>query len=108
MQPLKISSAQFENRSGDKEYNLSVIEKLSREAAANGSDVIAFHECSVTGYTFARHLSKEQMLDIAEHFGDDYEIDPDLRIWLENRKGELRVPLRVKVKWAERAQLGLL
>ena len=66
MQPLKISSAQFENRSGDKEYNLSVIEKLAGQAAANGSDVIAFHECSVTGYTFARHLSKEQMVDIAE------------------------------------------
>jgi predicted amidohydrolase len=28
--------------------------------------VIAFHECSVTGYTFARHLSKKQMLDLAE------------------------------------------
>lgn len=66
MQPLKISSAQFENRSGDKDYNLSVIENLSRQAAAEGADVIAFHECSVTGYTFARNLSREQMLDIAE------------------------------------------
>ena len=28
--------------------------------------MIAFHECSITGYTFARHLSKEQMLDLAE------------------------------------------
>lgn len=64
---LKISTAQFENRSGDKDYNLSVIEKLCGDAAAKGSHVIAFHECSITGYTFARNLSKNQMLDIAEY-----------------------------------------
>lgn len=66
MEKLKISTAQFENRSGDKVYNLSVIDKLSRKAAAKGAQVIAFHECSITGYTFARHLSKEQMLEVAE------------------------------------------
>ncbi|WP_300691204.1 nitrilase family protein [Chryseobacterium sp.] len=66
MNNLKISTAQFENKSGDKEYNLSVIEKLASEAAAKGSQVIAFHECSITGYTFARKLSREQLLDIAE------------------------------------------
>ena len=66
MEKIKISSAQFENRSGDKEYNLSIIERLSQKAAGEGSHVIAFHECSVTGYTFARNLSKEEMLDLAE------------------------------------------
>ena len=64
--PLIISTAQFENKSGDKDYNLSIIDKLSATAAQQGSDAIAFHECSVTGYTFARHLSKAEMLDIAE------------------------------------------
>lgn len=67
MENIKISTAQFENKSGDKEYNLSVIETLSGEAARQGSKVIAFHECSITGYTFARKLSREQMLDLAEH-----------------------------------------
>ena len=66
MDKLKISSAQFEHRNADKKYNLSVIERLSKKAAEAGADVIAFHECSITGYTFARHLSKEQMLDLAE------------------------------------------
>jgi predicted amidohydrolase len=66
MQNLKIATAQFENSSGDKEYNLSIIRQLSVRAAAKGADVIAFHECSITGYSFARHLSKEQMLDLAE------------------------------------------
>ena len=70
MNNIKISTAQFENKSGDKNYNLSVIEKLAQKAAAEGSDVIAFHECSVTGYSFARHLSKDQMLDVAEFIPD--------------------------------------
>jgi predicted amidohydrolase len=67
MNNIKISTAQFENKSGDKTYNLSVIDRLSKKAAKEGSDVIAFHECSITGYTFARNLSKEQMLDLAEY-----------------------------------------
>lgn len=66
MDRIKISTAQFEHKSGDKAYNLSVIERLATKAAHEGSDVIAFHECSVTGYTFARKLSKEQMLELAE------------------------------------------
>ena len=66
MDKIKISTAQFEHKNADKPYNLSVIEKLARKASAEGSNVIAFHECSVTGYTFARHLSKKQMLELAE------------------------------------------
>jgi predicted amidohydrolase len=67
MDKLKISTAQFEHRSGDKNYNLGVINRLSERASAEGSEVIAFHECSITGYTFARHLSKPQMLELAEY-----------------------------------------
>jgi len=70
MERIKIATAQFENRSGDKVYNLSVIEKLSEKAAAQGADMVAFHECSITGYTFARHLSKSQMLELAEPLPD--------------------------------------
>jgi 5-aminopentanamidase len=66
MNDIKVSTAQFENKSGDKSYNLDMIDRLAGEAAAQGSQVIAFHECSITGYTFARHLSKEQMLDLSE------------------------------------------
>src|SRR5258706_1340271 len=66
MDKIRISTAQFENKSGDKSYNLSVIESLAQKAAKEGSNIIAFHECSITGYTFARNLSKEQMLDLAE------------------------------------------
>lgn len=67
MQELKIATAQFENKSGDKAYNLGVIRKLAANAAQLGAKVAAFHECSITGYTFARELSKEQMWDLAEY-----------------------------------------
>ncbi len=67
MQKLKISTAQFENKSGDKSYNLSVIEKLTKKASLEGADVIAFHECSITGYTFAKKLNKEQLIELAEN-----------------------------------------
>jgi 5-aminopentanamidase len=63
---IQIATAQFEHRSGDKKYNLAMIRRLTERAAASRARVIAFHECSVTGYTFARRLSREQMLELAE------------------------------------------
>src|SRR6516164_8563617 len=75
MQNIKISSAQFEHKSGDKAYNLSVINDLSKKAKEQGADIVAFHECSITGYTFARHLSKEQMLDLAEYIPEGESIE---------------------------------
>jgi 5-aminopentanamidase len=72
---MRISTAQFENKSGDKAYNLTIIEKLAKEAAQQGSEVVCFHECSITGYTFARLLSKEQMLDLAEFIPGGKSID---------------------------------
>lgn len=66
MKPIKIATAQFENKSGDKEYNLQIIESITALAAGEGAQAIAFHECSITGYTFARHLSQEQLLDVSE------------------------------------------
>ncbi|WP_212002006.1 nitrilase family protein [Chitinophaga sp. HK235] len=70
MKNIKVASAQFENKSGDKAYNLQQINDLAAKAAADGAQAIAFHECSVTGYTFARGLSREQMLDLAEFIPD--------------------------------------
>jgi predicted amidohydrolase len=66
MENFRLSTAQFENKSGDKKYNLQLIDKLSARAASEGAKALAFHECSITGYTFARHMSKDQMLDLAE------------------------------------------
>jgi len=66
MQNLKISVAQFENKNGDKTYNLSIIDKMAKQASREGSSILSFHECCITGYSFLRHLSREEMLSIAE------------------------------------------
>jgi predicted amidohydrolase len=70
MENLIIATAQFEHASGDKAFNLAVIDELAGRAAAQGARVIAFHECSVTGYSFARKLTREQLLGIAESIPD--------------------------------------
>jgi len=66
MENLCIATAQFEHKNGDKKYNISIIDKLAGQAAEAGAAVIAFHECSITGYTFARKLSEANMLELAE------------------------------------------
>ncbi len=70
MDNLKIAVAQFEPKDGDKDYNLSVIEKLTAHAKEEGADVISFHEMSVTAYTFFKNLSREQVKNLAEKVPD--------------------------------------
>lgn len=41
MENLKIASAQFEHKSGDKHYNLSVIDDLAGKASRDGAQVVA-------------------------------------------------------------------
>ncbi|OYX13589.1 MAG: nitrilase [Algoriphagus sp. 32-45-6] len=85
MEKIKIATAQFENRSRDKAYNLSVIDRLSAQAAEAGAQVITFHECSITGYTFARKLSREQLLDISELIPDGPSTQELIRIARKNQ-----------------------
>ena len=77
MEPLKIATVQFETRDNDKVYNLSVIREMCRKASVEGADVVAFHECSVCGYTFAKDLSREELFgntnDIEERIYDNME-----------------------------------
>ena len=63
---LKLAVAQFQPKDGDKNYNLSRIEYLTELAKNRGADVISFHEMSVTAYTFAKDLTKQEMLNLAE------------------------------------------
>lgn len=67
MDNIRIATAQFEHKSADKDYNLKIIESLCEKAAQQGASAVAFHECSVTGYSFARHLSKEELLNLSEY-----------------------------------------
>src|SRR5260370_34322769 len=85
MENLRIASAEFENESGNKDYNLSVIRQLAKRAASVDTDVIAFHECCSTGYSFARHLSREQMLDLAELIPDGESVRALIQIARETK-----------------------
>lgn len=66
MEHLTIAAAQFEPVDGDKAYNLSVIEDLTRQAKECGANVISFHEMSITAYTFFKNLDKGQVFELAE------------------------------------------
>ncbi len=63
---MKIAVAQFQPKDGDKRYNLSVIEKLTKEAKDRGAELISFHEMSITAYTFTKDLSLSEITDLAE------------------------------------------
>lgn len=65
MSDLRIATVQFETASGDKPANLATIQRLTR-ASAPSCDVIAFHECCISGYTLASRLSRPELLALAE------------------------------------------
>jgi len=77
---LRIAAVQFEGRSGDASYNLNTIRRLAERAANAGADVVSFHECSIHGYTFARDLSRQQLLEIAEPVPDGPSVRELIRI----------------------------
>jgi predicted amidohydrolase len=66
MRDIRIAAAQFENRSGDKAYNLSRIRDLTADAARSGAEVVSFHEVCIPGYTFMRKITGDQLRDFAE------------------------------------------
>ena len=70
MRDIRIATAQFEHRDGDKAYNLGRIRELTRRAAGLGAEVVCFHECSVTAYTFLQTLSRDELDALAEPVPD--------------------------------------
>ena len=63
---MKVASAQFEPKDGDKAYNLAVMESLVAKAKNKGAEVISFHEMCITAYTFQKDLSLKEMKALAE------------------------------------------
>ena len=66
MEQIKIATAQFQPKDGDKAYNLFIIERLVKKAKEQDADIVCFHELSITAYTFLKDLSYEEMVDLAE------------------------------------------
>jgi predicted amidohydrolase len=67
---LKLGTVQFHHRANDKAYNLAVVERLSREAAAAGVKILAFPEMCVTGYWHVRNLGRQALEALAEPVPD--------------------------------------
>lgn len=66
MREIRLATAQFEARDGDKAYNLGRMDALAAEAAADGAELAVFHECCVPGYSFLEKLSRAELDDLAE------------------------------------------
>ena len=66
MRDIRVGTAQFEHRNNDKFYNLSRIRALTRNAVEQGAEIVSFHECSISGYTFLQHLSRAELDQVAE------------------------------------------
>lgn len=82
---MKLAVAQFQPKDGDKEYNLSMIESLTKKAKVKGAEVINFHEMSITAYTFTKDLSYKEILDLAEEVPEGASIKRLITISEENQ-----------------------
>ncbi len=70
MRDIRIAGAQFEARDGDKDYNFGRIEALAQRAVEQRAEIVSFHECCITGYTFLQTQSREQLEALAEQVPD--------------------------------------
>ena len=70
MRNISIGAAQFEAKDGDKTHNLNRIDALTKQAVEKGAEIVSFHECCISGYTFLQTLSQQKIIDIAEPVPD--------------------------------------
>lgn len=70
MRDIRVATAQFEHRDGDKDYNLARVRALTRSAVEQGAEIVSFHECSISGYTFLQHLDRTSFARVAEPVPD--------------------------------------
>lgn len=70
MRDICIAAAQFEARDADKDYNFGRITALTKRAVDQGAEIVSFHECCITGYTFLQTLSHDEIVALAEPVPD--------------------------------------
>lgn len=66
MENVRVAAVQLEHAAGDKRANLDKIVGFVEQAAHQGVGIVTFPECCITGYWFLRHLSREELIDLAE------------------------------------------
>src|SRR5262245_15138288 len=66
MRNIRVAAVQYEHAPSDKSANLEKIRKFVAQAAGHKVEIICFPECCITGYWHLRHLTREQLADVAE------------------------------------------
>jgi predicted amidohydrolase len=66
MRNIRVAAVQYEHAPSDKSANLEKIRKFVAEAARQRVEIISFPECCITGYWHLRHLTREQLAEVAE------------------------------------------
>ena len=66
MKGIRVASVQFEHLPADKEANFAKVRSFVEKASQKQVEIIIFPECCLTGYWFLRHLSREQLVELAE------------------------------------------
>ncbi|MCC7491431.1 MAG: nitrilase family protein [Fimbriimonadaceae bacterium] len=67
---LRVGAVQMQSQPADQAANLAVVEQFCATAAAAGVELLVFPECCLTGYWFIRHLTPQQLADLAEPVPD--------------------------------------
>ena len=75
MNKIKVASVQMEHRDGDKEYNLSVVEKFSKQAASKGAVAVAFPECCISSYMYLEGLNRPELEALADRVPGGASVD---------------------------------
>ena len=70
MREIRVAAAQFEHRDRDPNYNLGRVRELTRRAVELGAEIVSFHECCISAYTWVQPLSKAELLRVAEPVPD--------------------------------------
>lgn len=70
MRDIRLATAQFEGRDGDKTYNLGRIRELTRQAVDRGAEMVCFHECGISNYSYVQSFSLPDMVALAEPVPD--------------------------------------
>ncbi|MFZ5829185.1 MAG: nitrilase family protein [Planctomycetota bacterium] len=70
MRDIRIAAAQFEAQDADKEFNFGRMADLTARATAQGAEIVSFHECCITGYTFLQTLARDEVAALAEPVPD--------------------------------------
>jgi len=67
---VRVASVQMEHAAGDKAANLEKVRQFAAAAREQGCEVAIFPECCLTGYWFLRHLSRDELVSLAEPVPD--------------------------------------